>query len=61
MRYEFYDQAGNLIGLRANPEGTAIKRDEKITLQYEGRMNWLKVIGVSAPVGGLQKVTVRPI
>ena len=62
MRYEFYDREGNLLGVRRNPEGEGINRDEEITLRLEEQaaIQW-KVIGVSEPVNGVQKVAIRPI
>lgn len=62
MRYQFYDREGNLLGLRQNPEGKAINRGEEITLHVEGQtaFRWW-AIAVSVPVGGVQKVTVRPL
>ena len=62
MRYEFYDRDGNLLGVRRNPEGEAMNRDEEITLHVEQQTatQW-KVIGTSAPVNGVQKVAIRPI
>ena len=65
MRYEFYDREGNLLGVRRNPEGEAIDRDEEIalhTVDSEGQTatRW-KAIGVSAPADGVQKVAIRPI
>ncbi len=62
MLYEFYDRAGNLLGESREPGGRAIKRDEEIPLRFSvlSATRW-KVIAVSEPVGGVQKVTVRPI
>ena len=62
MQYEFYDRAGNYLGQMAEPGGRAIGRDEEIPLRFADQTatRW-KVIAVSEPVGGLQKVTVRPI
>ena len=62
MKYEFYDRAGNPMGLSEDPESTPIARDEEITNQFKGQTvsRW-KVIAVSVPVGGVQKVTVRPV
>ena len=62
MKYEFYDQVGNLVGLSEDPDGTPIRRDEEITNQLKGETTsrW-KVIAVADPVGRAQRVTVRPI
>ncbi len=62
MRYEFYDGEGSLLGLRENPEGRAMKKDEVITVHFnEQTVNWWKVIAVSPVKGGLQTVVIRPI
>ena len=62
MRYEFYDSEGKLLGLRENPEGSAMNSDEEITVQFRGQtaIKW-KVLRVSHVVSGLQTVVVRPI
>ena len=60
MRYEFYDREGNLLGVRRNPEGKAINRDEEITLHVEGQtVSQWKAIAVSGVENGVQKVAVR--
>ncbi len=62
MRYEFLDREGNLLGRSEDPEGTPLIRDEEITHQFEGQtVSQWKVIGVSTPVDGVQKVAVRPV
>ncbi len=62
MRYEFFDREGNLLGRSEDPEGTPLTRDEEITYQFEGQtVSQWKVIGVSTPADGVQKVAVRPI
>ena len=60
MRYEFYDREGNYLGQMEEPGGRAIKRDEEIPLRLADQTatRW-KVIAVSEPVSGVQKVTVR--
>ncbi len=62
VKYEFYDRAGNLLGLDEREDDPPMKRDEEFDIEFEGQpmMGW-KVIAVSVPVGGVQKVTVRPI
>lgn len=62
MKYEFYDLEKNLLGLREIPEGEAKKRDEEIILRLEGltSTHW-RVVAVSEPEGGVQKVAIRPI
>lgn len=59
MNYEFYDRVGNHMGLSEDPEGTPVTVDEEITNWFEGEVasRW-KVVSVSDPVDGVQKVTV---
>ncbi len=62
MQYEFYDRSGSYLGQMGEPGGRAIKRDEEIPLRFADQTatRW-KVIAVSEPAGGVQKVTVRPV
>ena len=61
MRYEFYDRQGILIGLDERDQ-PPMKRDDEFDIEFEGQaMRAWKVIAVSVPVRGVQKVTIRPI
>ena len=62
MQYEFYDRAGHLLGQMGKPGGRALKTGEEITVRFSvlSATRW-NVIAVSEPIGGVQKVTVRPI
>ncbi len=62
MQYEFYDRAGNPLGVSQDSEGTAIKKGEEISPRFSilSATRW-KAVAVSEPVDGVQIVTVRPI
>ena len=62
MKYEFYDRAGKLLGLDEREGEPPMNRDEEFDIEFEGQpmIGW-KVIAVSVPAGGVQKVTVRPL
>jgi hypothetical protein len=62
MRYEFYDPEGKLLGLRENPDGSAMNSDEEIAVHFKGQTasKW-KVLRVSLVVSGLQTVVIQPI
>ncbi len=62
MRYEYYDLERNLLEVREDPEGEARERDAEITLRIEGltATHW-RIVDVTKPVDGVQKVAIRPL
>ncbi len=62
MRYEYYDLEKHLLEVRENPEGEARTIGEEITLRLEGltATHW-RVLAVTEPGEGVQKVAIKPI